>query len=657
MSDPSPTHDRRRGDAPFIARQRQLFENLSEALALYEYVYDENGDPVDYRFLEVNAAYEKLTGLRAQDLVGHTKLEVEPETGQRWVDMYLPVAMEGATLHFEDYSERTGRYVEVHAYSPERGQFATLASDVTERKRAEQALRGAEARLRILFDKDPDGIVIIDPATATFLEFNDTAARQLGYTRDEFGQLGISDIEAMESPEDTRATIEQVLREGRVDFDTRQRTKSGEIRSVHVTAQLLTVSGQPVYHCIWRDVTDRVREREQLSMSLSMTESVIEAVDSGILVVGRGGEVLQTNNKFAELWRVPDAVLASRDDAVLLDHVLGQLADPEGFLERVTRLYDEFEVEDFGEIVFKDGRVFERGSRPMVVDGQLLGRVWSFRDVTARKVTEAELAGYRGELESLVEERTADLSAANEELRRANDAKDAFLASMSHELRTPLNSIIGFSGILSQGLAGPLTEEQQVQVGMVNRSGRHLLGLVDQVLDLSRIEPGSAGLAMEEIDPAALLAEVVEAVRPSAVDKGLDLVIAPSGGGTLVTDPAKVRQILFNLIGNAIKFTERGSVTARVDRLPSGQFAFTVADTGPGITDGDQSRVFDAFTQLELPGVAKSSGAGLGLRISHEFARLLGGEITLDSAVGQGSTFRLVLPAVPDASHPLYSGE
>jgi PAS domain S-box-containing protein len=646
-----PSKDRGREDGPFAALQRRLFENLSEALALHEYIYDVSGVPIDYRYLEVNPAYEELTGIRAEDIVGRTKLELDPETGEQWVQRYLPVAMDGVNIQFEDYSQTLDKYFEVHAYSPQLGQFATLASDITERKRAEQAMRNAEKRFRVLFDQDPDGIVIIDPATARVVEFNESAHLHLGYTREEFAELGIADIEALETPDDTRATIDTVMAEGHLDFDTRQRTKTGEMRNVHVTAHLVDIGGQTVYHCIWRDVTDRTRDREQLALTLSMTESILESVDSGILVVGRGGEVLRTNRKFAELWRVPDEALAAKDDAVLLSHVLGQLSDPDGFLERVTRLYNEFEVEDFGEIAFKDGRVFERGSRPVVISGELIGRVWSFRDVTGRKLTEAELDRYRHDLERLVDERTADLLETNEELRRANAAKSAFLASMSHELRTPLNSIIGFSGIMSQGLAGPLTDEQKVQVGMVNRSGLFLLSLVDKVLDLATIEAGVVEIVAEPVDAAALLSDVVDAVSPAAREKGLELSFeAEAGGGSLTSDPGKVRQILFNLVGNAVKFTESGGVAVALRRLPAGEFAFEVTDTGHGIAADDLSRVFEAFTQLRVHGVAKSKGTGLGLRISREFAHLLGGEITVASEVGVGSTFTLVLPEVPASS-------
>jgi len=277
------------------------------------------------------------------------------------------------------------------------------------------------------------------------------------------------------------------------------------------------------------------------------------------------------------------------------------------------------------------------------------------RDITARKAAEAELAEYRRHLEALVEERTASLAATNEELQKANEelreateAKNEFLASMSHELRTPLNSIIGFSGILSQGLAGHLNDEQSRQMEMVNRSGRHLLSLIDNVLDLAKVEAGKLAITLDTMDPDVIIREVAEAVRPLTAEKGLTLEVLTCGSGaTVLSDAGKVRQILFNLIGNAVKFTDVGSVHVSVHCVPGGDCTYVVADTGPGIAAADLSRIFESFTQLESRSAAKAQGTGLGLRLAREYAHLLGGEITVTSVLGEGSVFTLTLPPEP----------
>jgi PAS domain S-box-containing protein len=537
--------------------------------------------------------------------------------------------------------------------------------DVGESRAAEVALRYAEKRYRLLFDMDPDGLVIINPATASPVEFNDAAHRQLGYTREEFARLSIADVEDIETPEETRARIARVVQGGRSDFDTRQRMKSGEVRNVHVTAQMIEAADPPLYYCVWRDVTERVREREQLSLSLSVTEAVLESVDSGILVVGTDGTVIRANRRFAELWGIPDEVLDAHSDAKLLAYVLRDLSDPDAFLDSVGRAYDDPDAEVFDEIGFKDGRVFERGSRPMSVDGRPVGRVWSFRDITQRRRAQQEIMRLNSDLEARVRQRTEELSASNRGLSAANEellsvnrtlvdtnvrlekatrAKSDFLAGMSHELRTPLNSILGFSGTLVQGLAGPLSEEQSRQVGMIRASGKHLLSLVEGVLDLSKLEAGQVTAVDEDVDVAALVDGVVAMVRPLAEAKGIRLEDS-FGPGTdvLRSDAGHLRQILINLLDNAVKFTDSGLVSVAV-LAEGGHMVFSVTDTGRGIHPSDLPHVMDDFFQAEPAVEAKSTGAGLGLAISVRLAAALGGTLEASSEPGAGSTFTLKVP-------------
>ncbi len=262
-----------------------------------------------------------------------------------------------------------------------------------------------------------------------------------------------------------------------------------------------------------------------------------------------------------------------------------------------------------------------------------------------------QLHARAAELEQRVAERTALLREANEDLalavehaEAADRAKSAFLAAMSHELRTPLNSVIGFTGVLLGGLLGELSPQQVEPLRIVQRNGRHLLDLINDVLDLSKIEAGEVRFSRQPFDLVQTLREAVEAVAPLAAQKQLALetrfaveTLAWTG------DRRRVSQVLLNLLGNAVKFTEQGGVALAL-ALEQEWVRISVQDTGPGIADADLPRLFREFVQLDSGLARRSEGTGLGLALSRRLARLMDGNITVESRLGEGSVFTFTLP-------------
>jgi PAS domain S-box-containing protein len=261
------------------------------------------------------------------------------------------------------------------------------------------------------------------------------------------------------------------------------------------------------------------------------------------------------------------------------------------------------------------------------------------------------LKAHAADLEQFVAERTALLREANEDLAKAAEramaadrAKSGFLSSMSHELRTPLNSVIGFTGVLLGGMAGPLQPQQVEPLRIVQRNGRHLLELINDVLDLSKIEAAEMRLASLPYDLVETVRESLESMAPAAAAKGLTLGHAFGVERLALTgDRRRVAQILLNLLSNAVKFTETGAVTVRLVTDP-GHATIAVQDTGPGIAAHDLPRLFREFEQLDAGLARRSEGTGLGLALSRRLARLLKGDIVAESQPGQGSTFTLILP-------------
>ncbi|MQA39242.1 ATP-binding protein [Rugamonas aquatica] len=335
-----------------------------------------------------------------------------------------------------------------------------------------------------------------------------------------------------------------------------------------------------------------------------------------------------------ELWRS----MMHPDDAIPTEALLRQALNGQA----------EFDVEF--RVVWADGSVHHIKGDAMIfrdADGHPARMVGVNYDVTASRVAEQELRRHRIHLEDLVAERTNALSVAVLQAQAANQAKSIFLANMSHELRTPLNSVIGFSRLMAD--SKNMLPEEKRNLAIIHRSGQHLLTLINDILELSKIEAGRAVLQTEVVGLEDMLQEVMDMVSMRAGQTGVELELDAAGlpPGARV-DGTKLRQVLLNLMSNAVKFTVQGKVTLRVRGAMRNaqkgnrcELEFEVIDNGPGISPADQARIFEPFIQAEGPGAHE--GTGLGLTISREFVQLMGGELTVQSAPGAGATFRFAI--------------
>lgn len=380
------------------------------------------------------------------------------------------------------------------------------------------------------------------------------------------------------------------------------------------------------------------RVLRQLDPSQAIPGRVRAALDTmaeGLLVLDRKEQVVLANKAFATLIdKSPDS---------LLGHRAGEFpwTDTEGKkIEKKSRPW--IQAMSTGELVANqmmrlqlsehDRRTFNVSCSPVLgAAGKYAGVLVSFDDVTQ------------------LEQKEIELRISKEEAERANQAKSVFLASMSHEIRTPMNAILGFTEILKRGYARS-KEETLRHLNTIHSSGKSLLALINDILDLSKVESGRIEMEKTYSEPHRIIHEVLQILKVQADEKGLYLRFEAKTPlpEKIETDPARFRQIVFNLVGNALKFTEQGGVTVAVHFNEKGaepRLVVDVADTGIGIPADKVQSIFDPFTQADSSVTRRFGGTGLGLSISRRFARLLGGDIQVASKIGKGSTFRVLLAA------------
>ena len=398
--------------------------------------------------------------------------------------------------------------------------------------------------------------------------------------------------------------------------------------------------------------SETARTQEALKESEARFRTLFESSPDGIFITDPDTlEILDCNAKACEMNGYAREELVGQ--SINLLHPAEIREQTKGGAEGRAQFVEQLRAR--GVITVESVHVRKDGSRfPMETSMCLLeleGRdvvMGIDRDISERRRAEEELARHREHLEELVASRTAELAVERDRAEAADRLKSAFLATMSHELRTPLNSIIGFTGVLLKGLGGPLTEEQSRQLGMVKASAQHLLALINDILDLSKIEAGQLQVTCAPFEMRTAIEQCVRALAPAAGKKGLALVTeVDSGAGTIVSDRRRVEQVLLNLLSNAVKFTEAGSVT--VSSAREGSWVVTrVRDTGIGIAPDELPKLFRPFQQLESGLTRRYEGTGLGLSICRRLVEMLRGDIAVESAPGRGSTFRFRLPAGPE---------
>jgi PAS domain S-box-containing protein len=609
-------------------KYRELFENITSGFALHEILLDDYKKPIDYRFLMVNPAFERLTGLKSADIINRTVLDVLPGTEPYWIEKYGQVALVGVPERFEHFSREINKWFEVLVYSPKHAQFATVINDITERVRAEEALRNNERELDALFESMINAFALFESVfddngtfvSYRFIRINDAYERITGVKNDEVRGKTVHEVWPETEESWVRAYGEVAVTGKPSTFDM-----------YHAPTKKL-------YHCnvyrpgestdrfcvVFEDITERRAAEEKIITSETRYRRLFESAKDGILILNRDTGAIMDANPFIEslLGYTPGEIIGKYlwDIGIFKNRILSKIAFEDLKAAEYQR-YEDLPLET------KDGQLKEVEfiSNVYSIDQTSVIQC-NIRDITDRKVMERQREALITELEQ-----------KNAELER-------FTYTVSHDLKSPLITIRGFAGLLEDDtLKGdPLLLKKDIR--RITEAAETMQDLLADLLELSRI--GRIANPPETIPFGTIAREAVDMLAGPLAERDITVEIAPDLPDVGV-DHVRIREVMINLIENAIKFIGDQKVPLiRIGVDTAGATpVFFVKDNGIGIAPQYLERIFNLFEKLD----ASQHSTGIGLTIARRIIEVHGGKIWAESeGPGMGTTFRFTLPEPAD---------
>ncbi len=605
----------------------------------------------DRFFKSVNPSWEEALGFTSQELMAKPYTEfIHPDDREDTVAEASRIQAPGPTcIAFENrYICKDGsyRWFSWNAVSvPDQKLTYAVARDITRRRQVEEALRKSEEHLRLLVDGVRDyAIFMLDPS-GQVASWNQGAERIKGYKANEIIGRHFSCFYPPEELQNGKPEreLQKAIAEGHYAEEGWRIRKDGSRFWAHVEITALRDNTGKLrgFSKVTRDVTEQRRAEELLReseqrLTLASTSGEVGVWDLD-LIADQAWRSLQHDRIFGY-----ESLLPNWGAAVFSDHVFPE--DRELVQRRLEEAFQNGHLEFECRIIRADQAmrwISEKGEVVRNEQGQPIRMMGVVTDVTERKRAEEEKRKFMDRLAASNQE----LELRNREVERVTKLKSKFLASMSHELRTPLNAIVGFSDLLAEGTPGDLNDKQKRFVNHIKQGSAHLLQLINDILDLSKIEAGQLDLRCEDFQIKTALPEVLSTIRPLAVAKNIQIEQKMESDQHVYADRVRFKQILYNLLSNAVKFTPKAG---RIDIDCHGDgnsVCISVTDTGVGIRAEDQAVIFEEFRQVEGPAGTTQEGTGLGLAITKRLVEQQGGGISLESEFGKGSRFTFTLPA------------
>jgi PAS domain S-box-containing protein len=508
-------------------------------------------------------------------------------------------------------------------------------TDGTAAKSSATELVAGGGLYRLLVESVRDYAIFALDSGGYIVTWNEGAQRLKGYRAEEIIGRHFS---TFYPPADIAAgkpkwELEVAVRDGRIEDEGWRIRKDGSRfwANVVITA-LRDETGTLVgFAKVTRDLTERRRAEEELRTSEERFRLIVQSVkDYGIFMLDPHGHIVSWNEGAQRIKGYTADEIIGRHFSVFYPQEDNDAGKPKWELEVAAR---EGRFEDEGWRLRKDG-----------------SRFWANVIITPLRNPKGELLGFAKVSRDLTERRAAQKKAIEDakrltEAEVANRTKSQFLAAMSHELRTPLNAIGGYTDLMEVGVSGPVTSQQLAYLARIRGSQQHLLGIITDLLNYSRIEAGQVTYDLTDVPLHSMVETVLPLLEPQAAAKTIALEHGPCVGKAVAhADRTKAEQIVLNLLSNAVKFTPAGGRVVVSCMLADDQGVITVRDTGPGIPPDKQDAIFEPFVQLGRSLTSPHEGTGLGLAISRDLARAMGGDVTVESEVDAGSTFKLTLP-------------
>ncbi|MFO0699644.1 MAG: response regulator [Nitrospira sp.] len=521
---------------------------------------------------------------------------------------------------------------------------ADQLSQFCAREQAEKGLR----QTQFAMDQAVDAIYWIN-SRAKILYANEAASLMVGYSKEELRGMTVHDLNPDFPAAMWPGFWDETRRNKTTTLETNHRTKDGRLLPIDVRVSFVAYEGQE-FHCVFaRDITERRQAEADIAATTAELRSVTVAIDAvqGTAEFALDGTLLMANDNFLNLMGYQLDEIMWRHHRIFCDPVYASSQAYRAFWEKLNR--GEFDTGVYRRLGKGGREVWIQASYSPVFDvAGKVSKVMKFAvDITPQKLADAKLAQAAHDLER----KNGELAVARDKALEASKVKSEFLATMSHEIRTPMNGVIGMTGLL---LDTPLNAQQREYAETVRLSGEHLLDIINEILDFSKIEAGKLELEALNFDLHTTVEDAVSLLGESAHVKGLELTSLVQAGVPTVLrgDPGRLRQVLVNLIGNAIKFTERGEVVVAVSlandseeildatqSVPYRMLRFEVSDTGVGIAEEQMGKLFQPFSQADGSNTRKYGGTGLGLAICKQLVGMMGGRIGVRSKIGEGSTF------------------